>query len=60
MGNTFFDFSFDFSMVFALLKSALTFFIVIILLLSYSDAYEPYAEEFDKLLRALTACNLKG
>ena len=35
MWNTFFGFSFDFSMALALLKRALTFFIVVIFMLSY-------------------------
>ena len=53
MWNTFFTFSFDFSIGFALLKRALTFFAVIIFMLSYCHAWKLYAEEFDKLLRAL-------
>jgi len=52
--NTFFDFSFDFSLVFTLLKRALTLFAVIICVLSYSQAWKPFAEELNKFLRALT------
>ena len=58
--NTFFAFSFYFSMAFALLKRALTFFAVIIFMLSYCHACESHAKEFDKLLRTLTASNLVG
>jgi len=54
MWNTFFAFSFDFSISFALLKRVLTFFTVIIFMLSYCRAWKLYAEEFDKLLHALT------
>jgi len=53
--NTFFDLSFDFSMVSTLLKRALAFFALILCMLSYCQAWKPFAEEFDKLLRALTA-----
>jgi len=35
MWNTFFDFSFDFSMAFSLIKRALTFFALILCMLSY-------------------------
>jgi len=58
MWNTFFDFSFDFSMAFSLIKRALTFFALILCMLSYYQAWKPYVEEFDKLLRALTASAL--
>jgi len=54
MWNTFINFSFDFSMALALLKRVLILFLVIILMLSYNRACEPYVEEFDKLLQALT------
>jgi len=53
MWNIFLDFSFDFSMAFALLNRALTFFAMIILALSSCHACEPHAKKFDKLLRAL-------
>ena len=52
--HTFFAFTFDFSMPFGLLNRELTFFIVIILMLSYFHACEPHILVFDKLLRALT------
>jgi len=51
--NAFFAFSFDFSMALALLKRAITFFVVIIFMLSYCHAWKLYVEEFDRLLRAL-------
>ena len=54
MWNTFFDFSFDFSMKFGLLKRALTFFVMFIFMFPYTQACEPHAAMFDKLLRALT------
>ena len=50
--NTFFDFYFDFSMAFGLLERALTFFIIMIFTLSYSQACEPHDAVFDKLLYA--------
>jgi len=49
MWNTFFDFSFDFSMVSTLLKRAPTFFVLILCTLSYCEAWKSYAKEFDKL-----------
>jgi len=58
MWNTFFDFSLDFSMAFGLLKRALTFFVIFIFMLSYSQACEPYAMVFDKLLRAMIVSDL--
>jgi len=58
MWNTFFDFSFDFSIVFDLMRRALTFFNVLILTLCHYHAYKSYAVAFDKLLRALVASNL--
>ena len=42
MWNTFFDFSFDFSMAFSLIKRALTFFALIICMLSYRQAWKHY------------------
>ena len=60
MWNTLFDFSFDFSMVIALLKRALTFFSVIIVVLSHCHACEPYAEAFDKLVSAMMASDSKS
>jgi len=53
--NTFFTFSFDFSMAFTLIKRALVLFTFILCMLSYYQAWRPFAEQFDKLLRALTA-----
>ena len=50
MWNTFFDFSFDVSLVFTLLKRALTFFTLILYVLSQNQAWKPFVEEFDKLL----------
>ena len=58
MWGTFFDFSFDFSMALSLIKRALIFFALILCMLSYCQACEPHAVEFDKLLRALTASGL--
>jgi len=55
MRNTIFDFSFDFSMAFSLIKRALIYFILILCILSYFQACEPHTVAFDKLLRALTA-----
>ena len=52
MWNTFFAFSFDFFMAFALIKRDLTFFALILCMLSYIQAWEPFTEEFDKLLHA--------
>jgi len=52
--NTFFAFSFDFAMAFTLIKRALTFFALILCMLSFCHACEPHAVEFNKLLRALT------
>jgi len=46
MWNTFINFSFDFSMALALLKKVPILFRVIVLMLSYNHAYEPYAEVF--------------
>jgi len=45
-------------MAFDLLKRALIFFVIFIFMLSYSQACEPHAAVFDKLLRALTMFNL--
>jgi len=58
MWNTFFDFSFDFSMAFGLLKRALTSFVMLIFILSYSQACEPNALVSDKLLQALIMYDL--
>jgi len=60
MKNTFFDFSFDFSMAFGLSKRALACFIISIFMLSYSQAYEPHAAVFNKLLLAFTTSDLAG
>jgi len=47
-------------MVFTLLKRALTFFHMNILMLSYCHTCKPHVVAFDKLLYALTAYNLKS
>jgi len=60
MWNTIFDFSFDFSMAFDLLKRALIYFVFILCMLSYLQACEPHAVAFDKLLRALTMSSLSS
>jgi len=60
MWKTLFDFSFDFAMVITLLKRALTFFSVIIVVLSHFHACEHDAKAFDKLLRALMAFDSKS
>ena len=60
MWNTFFYFSFDFSRAFALIKRALIFFALILCMLSYLQAWTPFAEKFDKLLRALTVSALNS
>jgi len=49
---------FDFSMAFSFIKRALTFFVMLLSVLSYQHACEPYAVAFDKLLRALSMSNL--
>jgi len=54
--NTFFVFSFDFSM--ALTLRELVLFFVLISMFSHSHACKPHAVAFDKLLRALTASDL--
>jgi len=53
MWNTFFAFSFDFSIASGLLKRALTFFAMIIFMRSYCHDLKLYVEDFDKLLHAL-------
>jgi len=58
MWNTFFDFTFDFSIVFGFIKRALTFFVIFVSMLSYSQACKPHAIVFDKLLQALTMSDL--
>lgn len=58
MWNTFFDFSFDFSIVFGLMKRAQTFLVMFIFVLFYSQACEPYVAVFHKLLWALTMSDL--
>jgi len=60
MWNTFFDFSFDFSMAFGLLRRALACFLIFIFMLSHSQAYKPHPVVLDKLLRALTMSDLVG
>jgi len=58
--NTFFNLSFDFSIAFAILKIALTFFVMFIIMLSYSQACEPHVVVFNKLLQALTMSKFVG
>ena len=60
MLNTFFDFSFDFSMALSLIKRSVIFFALILCTLSYCHACEPHAIVFDKLLRALTTSALNS
>jgi len=60
MCNTFFNFSFDFSMAFGLLRGALTVFVMFIFILFYSQACEPHDAVFNKLLRALITSDLVG
>jgi len=45
---------FDFSMAFSFIKRALIYFALILCMLSYCQAWRPFVEEFDKLLRALS------
>ena len=45
LSNIFFAFSFDFSMAFALIKRALTFFALILCTLSYCQSWKPFAKE---------------
>jgi len=58
MWSTFFGHAFDFSMRFDKCKRTLTFFAMILLVLSYSHHFEMHAKAHDKLLRALTAFEL--
>jgi len=58
--NNFFSFSYDFSMVFIFIKRALIYFVFILCMLSYLQAWKPFAEEFDKLKRALTMSSLSS
>jgi len=60
MWNTFFAFSYDFSMALALLKRALTFFAAIIFMLSYYHAWRLYAKEFDQASACLYDVPFKG
>ena len=60
MWNTIFDFSFDFSVAFDLLKRALIFFSLILCMLSFLQACEPHAVAFNKLMRALTMSDLRS
>jgi len=57
MWNTFFYFSFHFSMAFALVNLVLTFFVVIIVVLSYSHSCKPHSIKFHKLPRPMMASN---
>jgi len=45
-------------MAFSLIKRALIYFILILWMLSYCQACKPFAEEFEKLLRAFTMSDL--
>ena len=54
MWTTFFNHSYDFSMVFAKIKRILTLFGVIFCIASYLLFFELWSQEFDKLLHALT------
>ena len=58
MWNTLLDFCLNFPMPFGFLKRALTFFSLIILMLSHCHVCESRAMAFDKLLHALTTSNL--
>jgi len=58
MWSTFLTFSFDFSVAFTL--RGLILFFVLIFMFSHCQACEPHAVAFDKLLRALTASNLRS
>jgi len=58
--NNFFAFSFDFSMAFTLIKRALTFYTLILCMLSYCQAWKPFAEEFDNVMRALMVSTLNS
>ena len=60
MWNSFFNFSVDFSIVLGLMRRALTFFNVLILMLSLCHACESHIMAFDKLLRALIESNVVG
>jgi len=59
MLTPFFTFLFDFSMTFALLTRALIFLVMFIVMLSQHHACEPHVVEFNKLLHALTASDLR-
>ena len=60
MWHTFFGFSFYFYMAFTLIKRALIFFVMLFSVLSYHNACEPHAVEFDKFLHALTMSDLRA
>ena len=50
MWSTFFDHTFDFFKAFDKFKRALTIFVMILLVFSYSHHFEMHAMEYDKLL----------
>jgi len=56
--NTFFDYSFDFSIIFGLMRKVLSFFKFFFLMLSHCHAYESHAVALDKLQRVLTTSDL--
>jgi len=56
----FLGFLFLFFYAFSFLERALTFLLVITLVLSYYHACEANSMEFDKLLRTLIVSDLKG
>jgi len=59
MWNTSFDHDFDFSMAFDEFNRPLTLFAPSLIVFSYSHQFEIHVMMYDKLLRALTAFELK-
>jgi len=59
MWSTFFDHDFDFCMEFNAFQRALTLFAPSLLVFSYSHHFEMHKTAHDKLLRALTASELR-
>jgi len=59
ISSTFFGHAFDFSMAFDKFKRPQTIFVTSLLVFSYLYYSEIHAMGFDKLLRALTASELK-
>jgi len=47
-------------MAFTFIKRALIYFALILCMLSYYQAWRPFAEEVDKLLRALLMSDLRA